>query len=94
MVELIRTGDKDGQIFLPTRDNVKAGENLFIGRVIHAGESQFKTGQLVMFMEYSMAGFYKDLEELAAGKVSLTDTMKPENQYYVISEDDVMCYDA
>lgn len=110
IVELIKTGEKDGEIYLPTRENMKAGENLLIGRVVHPGEptvyttgdpgdkksytTKFEVGQLVMFQEYSMSGFYKDVKALAEGQVKLTETMKPENQYHVVAMADVMCYDA
>lgn len=90
IVELIRTGDKQGDIYLPTRENVKAGENLIIGKVIHKGDSGFKEGQLVMFQEYSMSGVYKDIQGLVDGKVQASETMKPENQYHVIATADIM----
>lgn len=94
IVKLLRTGEKQGQIFIPNRENVKAGENLYLGHVIDGGLSKFKAGQLVMFMEYSMAGFYRDIKSLAEGSVSLSETGRPENMYFVVAESDVMAYDA
>ena len=108
-MELLRTGEREGEIYLPTRENVKAGENLLIGKVIHPGEgdstivdsiiikspTKFKEGQVVMFQEYSMSGVYKDIQALIDRKVSMTDASKPENQYHVIAEADIMAsYDA
>lgn len=93
IVELLKTGEKNGEIFLPTRENVKAGENLLIGKVIHPGDSDFKEGQYVMFQEYSMSGIYKDIKALVDGTVSMSETTKPENQYHVIASADIMAYD-
>ena len=90
IVELIKPGEKEGEIYLPDRENVKAGENLLIGKVIHKGESDFKEGQIVMFQEYSMSGVYKDVKALVDGTVSVSETMKPENQYHVIAVADIM----
>lgn len=90
IVELLK--QEDGQIILPTRENVKAGENAFIGKVVHPGDSKLKKGQVVMFAEYSMVGFYKDIKALADGKVSLTDATKAENMHYVIAKYDIMAY--
>lgn len=103
IVELLRTGDKQGEIYLPQRENVKAGENLLIGKVIHPGETEprqfanqekpvpkFKEGQIVMFQEYSMSGVYKDIKALVDGTVSISETMRPENQYHVVAEADIM----
>jgi hypothetical protein len=92
IVELLK--QPDGQIILPTRENIKAGENAYIGKVVEPGESQFKKGQLVMFAEYSMVGFYKDIKGLGEGTVSMSEMTKPENMYHVIAEMDVMAYDA
>lgn len=93
IVELLRTGEKNGEIFLPTRENIKAGENLLIGKVINPGDSTFKEGQVVMFQEYSMSGVYKDIQAIVNGAVSITETTKPENQYHVVAAMDVMAYD-
>lgn len=93
IVELLRTGEKEGEIYLPTRENVKAGENLLIGKVVHPGESELKKGTLVMFQEYSLSGVYKDVKELAEGKVGMTEASKTENQLHVIAELDIMAYE-
>jgi hypothetical protein len=93
IVELIRSGDKEGDLFLPTRENVKAGENLLVGKVIAPGDSSFKEGQLVMFQEYSMSGIYKDIQALVDGSVPVSETIKPENQYHVIATSDIVAYD-
>ena len=92
IVELLK--QEDGQIILPTRENIKAGENAQIGKIVHAGDSQFKKGQVVMFAEYSMVGFYKDIKSLAEGKVSMSQVNKPENMYYVVAGCDIMASDG
>lgn len=92
IVELLK--QPDGQIILPTRENIKAGENAYIGRVVDPGDSDIEKGKLVMFAEYSMVGFYKDIEALAEGKVTMSEMAKPENQYHVVAACDVMAYQA
>lgn len=94
IVELLRTGDKEGELYMPSRENMKAGENLLIGKVIHKGDSDFKLGQYVMFQEYSMSGVYKDIKALVEGKASISETLKPENQYHIVASEDVMGHDA
>lgn len=54
---------------------------------------EFKKGQLVAFMEYSMHGFYRDISALVDGKVSAADQANPENKYYIVPEADVMAYE-
>lgn len=90
VVELLRAGDKEGEIYLPTVDNLKVGENLLIGRIIHAGDSAFKIGQLVLFQDYSLSGVYKDVAALARGEVTMSVAMKQENQHHIIAASDIM----
>jgi len=90
IVELIKRNE--GQIFLPTRQNVRAGENAYVGKVVHAGESQFKKDQLVLFADYSIVGFYHDPEKIVSGEVSDSEATKPENMHYIIAEDDIIAY--
>jgi len=90
VVELLRTGEKQGQIYLPQRENLKAGENLFIGRIVHAGDSDFTVGDLVLFQEYSMSAVFKDVKRLAEGNATASEMIEPENLHYIISSADIM----
>ena len=90
VIELLRTGEKEGEIFLPTRENLKVGENLLIGRIIHAGDSEFTLGQLVLFQDYSLSGVYKDVAALAKGGITMAEAQKPENQHHIIATADIM----
>lgn len=92
IVELIK--EKQGQIFMPGSDNAKAGENLYIGRIVAPGTSVFKKGQIVMFMEYSMASFYKDYPRLEKESVLVSEQNDPANRWYVLAADDIMTYEA
>lgn len=94
IVRIIRTGGgKVGKIYLPQRENVSAGENLYIGRVVHPGDSLFKKGQIVLFAEYSMFGFYYDLDTLARGEVTKSEALDIEYHLHVVPTADVMAYD-
>lgn len=88
IVELVK--NEGGQIVLPTSSS-DIGENLKCARVVDAGDSDFKKGQLVAVMEYSMAGIYKDIEKFQT--VSPTELSKLENMVHIIAEEDIVGYD-
>lgn len=62
---------------------LKAGENLFIGEIVHAGDTSFKKGQTVYYSEYSAAALYAFDK-----KKSLSEVMK--EPFYVVADDDIM----
>jgi co-chaperonin GroES (HSP10) len=68
---------------------LKAGENLFYGKVVHPGDTKFKEGQEVFYSEYSAANLF-DVKPLIEGTKSFAD-MKDEG-YVVVASDDVMAY--
>ena len=89
IVELVR--EPQGAI-ITLESSSSIGENLQCARIVHPGDSDFKKGQLVAVMEYSMAGIYKDLAAFERG-VSRTDLGKKENQYHVVAREDIVAYD-
>lgn len=88
-----KVGNKEVQttnILLPGQ--LKVGENLYAGEVVHAGESDFKEGSLVFFSEFSAAGV-TDVGSVLRGEKKLTEAMDGESVLYIVAEDDVMAYD-
>ena len=62
---------------------LKAGENLFIGEIVHPGDTKFKIGQVVYYSEYSAAALY-DLNK----DKTLSESMS--EPFYIVSNDDIM----
>ena len=85
-----RDEDKQTGILIPGQ--LKAGENLFYGEVIHPGDTKFKKGQHVYYSEYSAASLV-DVGSYLAGKMGLGQAMNEKNIYYVVAEDDIMAYE-
>lgn len=67
---------------------LKAGENLFVGRVVHAGDTKFSKDQVVYYSEYSAASI-TDMSDVLAKKGSRSDA----KTYFVVAEDDIMAYE-
>lgn len=81
---------QSANILLPGQ--LKVGENLYAGEVIHAGESALRVGSLVFFSEFSAAGV-TDLGAVLRKEKQLSEVMNGENILYVVAEDDIMAYD-
>ena len=70
---------------------VKAGEDLFVGRIVEPGDSKFKVGQVVYYSEYSAAMVF-DMEKFVAGEQTLEEALKDKNIFVVVACDDVMAF--
>lgn len=71
---------------------LKAGENLFYGEIVHPGTTQFTKGQGVFYSEYSAAALV-DVKPLLEGTKTFSQ-MRGES-FVVVAEDDIMAfYDA
>lgn len=81
---------QDEHILLPGQ--LKSGENLFVGEVVHPGNSAFKIGQLVWFSEFSHARII-DMGKVYRGEWTVDQALKEENLLYILAKDDVMAYD-
>ncbi len=68
---------------------LKSGENLLYGEVVHPGDTKFEKGQKVFYSEYSAASLV-DARSLHDGSRTYTD-VKDDN-YVVVSQDDIMAY--
>lgn len=66
-----------------------AGENLFYGEVVHAGDTKFKKGQKVYYSEYSVAAI-KDLGAIQKGTKSYYSNA---DMLFIVAQDDVMAYE-
>lgn len=85
-----REEDKQSGLLIPGQ--LKAGENLFYGEIIHPGQTKFKKGQHVYYSEYSAASLI-DVGSVLAGKLTLGQSMNEKHIYYVVAEDDIMAYE-
>jgi co-chaperonin GroES (HSP10) len=74
---------------------LKAGENLFVGIIVEAGEfsAKFRKGQIVYYSEYSASGVV-DMGPVFAGALDMGKATRDENMMIVVSEDDVMAYES
>lgn len=67
---------------------LKAGENLFVGRIVHAGDTKFTEAQIVYYSEYSAASI-TDMSDVLAKKGNRSEA----KTYFVVAEDDIMAYE-
>ena len=68
---------------------LKAGENLFYGEIVHPGDTKFKEGQGVFYSEYSAATLL-DVRQLQSGEKSFSELTK--EGHVVVAQDDIMAY--
>lgn len=71
---------------------LKAGENLFVGEIVHGGNTKFNVGQIVYYSEYSASAIV-DLSEVLKKKESLAEAAKNKT-LFVVAEDDIMAYES
>lgn len=81
---------QDNNVVLPGQ--LKTGENLFSGEVVHAGKTKLHTGQLVWFSEFSCARIV-DMGKVLRGEWKVDEAIKESNLLYVVAEDDIMAFD-
>lgn len=78
------------EILIPGQ--MKAGENLFLGEIVHAGSTKFKVGQRVYYSEYSAAAIFP-LHQVIDGTMKFGEATTKENTMMVVAEDDIMAYE-
>ena len=69
---------------------LKAGENLYYGEIIHPGTTKFKKGQGVFYSEYSAASLI-DYRAVIEGTKKFSEVSK--EGLVVVAEDDILAYD-
>ena len=79
----------DSGLIMPGQ--LKAGENLFVGEVVHPGTTDFVIGQVVYFSEYSAASL-KDMGKLFRKEKTIGE-MSSDEAMFVVAEDDIMAYE-
>ena len=67
-----------------------AGENLYIGQVVHGGDTKFKPGQIIYYSEYSAAALY-DLGSFLRDEKNWIETTK--DPYVIVAQDDIMAFE-
>ena len=81
----------ESSILMPGQ--LKAGENLFVGEIVHPGTSIFSKGQLVYYSEYSAAKLL-DIGAAIRKEKSLGDVTNEKETLYIVAEDDIMAYES
>ncbi len=84
IIERLNISDKIKTSSVIVPGQLKAGENLFIGKIVHAGDTSFKKGQIVYYSEYSTAALYEFSKDKTFVETLRTDPL------YVVAEDDIM----
>lgn len=87
---IVREEDTESGLIIPGQ--LKAGENLFFGEIIHPGDTHFKKGQKVYYSEYSAATLI-DVGAVLANKITMGQAISEKNVYFVVAEDDIMAYE-
>lgn len=78
-----------GSSGLVVAGQLKAGENLFYGEIVHPGDTKFEKGQGVFYSEYSSANLF-DVRPLIDGSKSFKEVR--EDGWVVVAEDDIMAF--
>lgn len=68
---------------------IKAGEDIFVGRVVHGGDTGYVKGQIVYYAEYS-ASLIFDMGKFIAGKETEDEARSDSNIFVLVAKDDVM----
>jgi len=82
------SADKIKQNFILPGE-LKAGENLFLGEIVHPGDTKFKKGQKVYYSEYSTAAI-QDIGAIERGEKKY---LSKEDALFVVAQDDIMAYE-
>lgn len=90
LVKRISADSIESNILLPGQ--VKASENLFVGKVVHGGDSKFKKDQLVYYSEFSAAQVL-DIGSVIRKERTMGEVTSDKDQLYIVAEDDVMAYE-
>jgi len=89
LIRLIEASREITPILLPGQ--LKAGENLHCGEIVHPGNTKFKKGQIVYYSEYSASELI-NFGSVLRGEQELGVAMSGE-KYYVVAADDIMAYE-
>lgn len=88
IISLIKASREISPILMPGQ--LKAGEALYCGEIIHPGSTSFKKGQVVYYSEYSAAKLI-NMGSVLRKEQSLGDALRDE--CFVVAADDVMAYE-
>jgi len=69
---------------------LKAGENLLCGAIIHPGTTKFKKNQVVYYSEYSAAAV-ANIGAVLRGESTMGEAIQ--EKLYVVAVDDIMAYE-
>jgi len=69
---------------------LKAGENLLCGAIIHPGNTKFKKNQIVYYSEYS-AATVANIGGVLRGELTMGEAIQ--EKLYVVAADDIMAYE-
>lgn len=89
IVRLLQTTSAMAPIAVPGQ--LKAGEGLHTGEVVHPGNTKFKEGQVVYYSEYSAARL-SNVGSMLRGEQTLGKVMGED--FYVVAADDIMAYEG
>lgn len=90
IIKRIETEELNSNFLVPGQ--AKAGENLFVGRIIHPGETSFQKEQIVYYSEYSAARLY-DIGAVIRGEKKIGEVSSEKESFYIVAEDDIMAYE-
>ena len=88
MIRILQFSREMTPVLIPGQ--LKAGENLHCGKIIHQGNTKFKKGQVVYYSEYSAAAML-NIGSVLRGEQTLGDALK--DPIYVVAADDIMAYE-
>ena len=91
IIKPIQIGSVGQETKLLIPGQLKAGENLLCGEVIHAGGTRFKAGDVVYYSEYSAAVVVRVGRLHHGENISMTDLLK--EALVVVAEDDIMSFE-
>ena len=91
LIKRIGTENFNTPIIAPGQ--LKAGENLYYGEIVHAGDTTFTKGQHVYYSEFSAAAI-QQLGDVETGKKTLGEAMSSGNVLFVVANDDIMAMEV
>lgn len=89
IIRLIKTTSAMSAVLTPGQ--LKAGEALHTGQIVHPGDTKFKKDQIVYYSEYSAAKL-TNVGSVLRGE-QLLGTAMGEGDYHVVAADDIMAFE-
>lgn len=68
---------------------IKAGEDIFVGKVVDGGDTGYTKDQVVYYAEYS-ASLIFDMGKYLRDKETLDEAMAESNIFVLVAKDDIM----